>query len=224
MTDISRPARERLLQLMRIFEKHIQAGGGGMITSAQVEDLTGWSRDTIRKDISFLGKAVAGVEGGSLGSGAGYEPEALVPLIRKALELDRRRKFCIVGLGRLGSAYLGFTPPELAEFELAAGFDSNVNRVEILASTVPLYPAYKMAEVISRFKIEIALLCIPAGVAQDIAEKCVAAGVRGILNFAPVVLRLPPEVAARNVYVVDELRSLSVNMGNLPHEKTRQEE
>jgi len=224
MTDISRPARERLLQLMRIFEKHIQAGGGGMITSAQVEDLTGWSRDTIRKDISFLGKAVAGAEGGSLGSGAGYEPEALVPLIRKALELDRRRKFCIVGLGRLGSAYLGFTPPELAEFELAAGFDSNVNRVEILASTVPLYPAYKMAEVISRFKIEIALLCIPAGVAQDIAEKCVAAGVRGILNFAPVVLRLPPEVAARNVYVVDELRSLSVNMGNLPHEKTRQEE
>jgi len=221
MVDISRPARERLLQLMRIFEKHIQAESGGMITSAQVEHLTGWSRDTIRKDISFLGKAVGGNEGGAVGGNAGYEPETLVPLIRKALDLDRRRKFCIVGLGRLGSAYLSFTPPELAEFELAAGFDINVNRVEILASSVPLYPAYKMAEVIGRFEIEIALLCIPAGAAQDIAEKCVAAGVRGILNFAPVVLRLPPEVTVRNVFVVDELRNLSVNMGNLPQKQEK---
>jgi len=200
---------------MRIFEKHAQAGSGAAITSAQVEDLTGWSRDTIRKDISFLGKAAGGASG-AVGGSAGYEPEALVPLMRKALELDRRRKFCIVGLGRLGSAYLGFTPPELAEFELAAGFDANVNRVEILPSAAPLYPAYKMADVIGRFGIEIALLCIPAEAAQEAAEKCVSAGVRGILNFAPVVLRLPQEVAVRNVFVVDELRNLSVNMGSLP--------
>jgi len=242
MADISRPARERLLRLMRICEKRSGesadasagdsagapergAAGGGMITSAQIEDLTGWSRETIRKDISLLGRAIgkgaAASDGGEgpLGGGAGYGAAALVPLIRKALELDRRRKFCVVGLGRLGSAYLGFAPPELAEFELAAGFDSNVNRVEILASAVPLYPAYKMAEVIARFEIEMALLCVPAGAAQGVAEKCVAAGVRGILNFAPVALRLPPEVAARNAFVVDELRNLSVEMGNLPYNK-----
>jgi len=213
--DIPKPARERLLRLMRIFEKHAQTDGGRMITSTQVEYLTGWSRDTIRKDISFLGKAI-GPEGGAVGGNSGYEPEVLVPLIRRALGLDRRRKFCIVGLGRLGSAYLGFTPPELAEFELAAGFDINVNRVEILSSTVPLYPAYKMAEIIGRFEIEIALLCIPAESAQDVAEKCVASGIKGILNFAPVVLRLPPDVTVRNVFVVDELRNLSVNMGSLP--------
>ena len=213
--DISRPARERLLQLMHIFEKHALTDDGGMLTSAQVEYLTGWSRDTIRKDISFLGKAI-GTEGGSVGGNAGYEPEVLVPLIRRALGLDRRRKFCVVGLGRLGSAFLDFAPPELAEFELAAGFDVNVNRVEILASSVPLYPAYKMAEVIGRFGIEIALLCVPAGAAQDVAEKCVAAGVGGVLNFAPVVLRLPPETTVRNVFVVDELRNISVNMGVLP--------
>ena len=210
--DIPKPARERLLRLMRIFEKHAQTDGGGMITSTQVEYLTGWPRDTIRKDISFLGKAI-GPEGGAVGGNAGYEPDALVPLIRKALGLDRRRRFCIVGLGRLGSAYLDFEPPEFAEFELAAGFDINVNRVEILSSPVPLYPAYKMAEVIGRFEIEIALLCIPAGAAQDVAEKCVAAGIGGVINFAPVVLRLPPEIMVRNVFVVDELRNLSVNMG-----------
>ena len=209
MADISEPARERLLRLMRLLEKQLLTGGP--VTSARAEQLTGIPRDTIRKDISFLGMAAGnGAEGGAIGGNAGYEPELLIPLIKKALGLDRRRKFCVVGLGRLGSAYLNFSPPELAEFELAAGFDINVNRVEILKSPVTLYPAYKMAEVISRFAIEIALLCVPADAAQAAAEKCSAAGIRGILNFAPVGLSLPPEVAVRNVYVTDELRSLVV--------------
>jgi len=210
MADLSEPARERLLQLMRLLEKHTLAGNTGMVTSAQVEQMTGWQRDTIRKDISSLNTAAGGAEGGSLGGNAGYEPGLLIPLIKKALGLDRRRKFCVVGLGRLGSAYLNFTPPELAEFELAAGFDTNVNRVEILRSPVPLYPAYKMAEIAARLCIEIAMLCVPGASAQDAADKCAAAGIRGILNFAPVALKVPPELTVHNVYVTDELRSLVV--------------
>ena len=208
MIDIPVPVKERLLQLMRLLEKHIQAGETGPVTSAQVENLTGWSRDTIRKDISCLGM----VAGTTLGGSAGYEPGLLIPLIKKTLGLNRRRKFCIVGLGRLGSAYLNYQPSELAEFEFAAGFDTNVNRVEILKSPAPLYPAYKLPEVIGRFKIEIALLCVPAEAAQAVAEKCVAAGILGILNFAPVALSLPPEIAVRNMYVADELRSLTIKM------------
>ncbi|GHV93744.1 hypothetical protein AGMMS50293_00640 [Spirochaetia bacterium] len=207
---LSESARERLLQLMRMLEKFALSGEGGAVTSTQAEQLIGWPRDTIRKDISCLG----GPGEGAIGSSAGYDPELLVPLIKRALGLDRRRKFCVVGLGRLGSAYINFAPPELAEFELAAGFDSNVNRVEILKATAPLYPAYKMAEVISRFGIEIALLCVPAEAAQAAAEKCAAAGVRGILNFAPVALWLPGEIEVRNVYLTDELRALAVKMKN----------
>jgi redox-sensing transcriptional repressor len=196
---ISGPAKERLLHIMRLLEKN-----DGPITSAQAEALTGWSSDTIRKDISCLG--------GDLGSSAGYTPEALIPAIKRELTLDRRRRVCVVGLGRLGSAYLNFEFAAPGEFELAAGFDSNVNRVEILKSPVPLYPAYKMAEVITRFSIEIALLCVPVGAAQAAAEKLAAAGIRGILNFAPTVLTLPPEVTVRNVYMVDELRFLAIKM------------
>ena len=203
----SAAARERLLQLMRLLEKHSLAGETGPVTSAWAEALTGWSRETIRKDISCLHD-----EGGAVGGSAGYDPALLVPLIKKALGLDRRRKFCVVGLGRLGSAFLNFSPAELGEFELAAGFDSNVNRVEILRAMAPLFPAYKMAEVIGRFEIEIAMLCVPAEAAQAVAEKCAASGIRGILNFAPAALRLPPETAVRNVFVADELRSLAVQM------------
>jgi redox-sensing transcriptional repressor len=217
MTVIPEPSKERLLQLMRFLEQN----NGVPLTSAEAETLTGWPSCTIRKDISYLlGRTSSGdmVEEGEgsgqkAGGAAGYLPGQLIPIIRKALGLDRRRRFCVVGLGRLGSAYLNFRAYELGEFELAAGFDTNVNRVEILASPVPLYPAYKMAEVISRFSVEIALLCVPEDAAQTVAEKLAAAGIRGILNFAPTALKLPPEVTVRNVYVADELRALAVRMG-----------
>ena len=205
--EISGPSRIRLLQVLHLLEKH------GMekdlpVSSSMIEQSTGWPSNTIRKDISCLSK----IAGQSVGENVGYNPELLIQLIKKALGLDRPRKFCVVGLGRLGSAYLNFTPPELAEFELAAGFDINVNRVEILQSPAPLFPAYKMAEIISRFVIEIALLCVPAAEAQAAAEKCAAAGIRGILNFAPAVLSLPAEIIVKNVYVTDALRSLAIQI------------
>jgi redox-sensing transcriptional repressor len=206
MEQIPGPAKERLLHLMRVLEQR----GAEPVSSAEVETLTGWASHTIRKDISFLG----GNFGAALGDASGYRGETLVPAIRRALGLEKRRRFCVVGLGRLGSAYLNLPPEDFGEFELAAGFDSNVNRVEILKSPAPLYPAYKIAEVVGRFSIEIALLCVPAAAAQGAGEKLAAAGVRGILNFAPVALSLPPETTVRNVYVVDELRSLAVGMKN----------
>ncbi|WP_010256188.1 CoA-binding protein [Treponema primitia] len=210
MAQIPGPAKERLLSLMRLLEKQ----AGGRITSGEVEALTGWSSHTIRKDISYLG--------GAAGNSTGYDPETLIPAIKQALGLGVRRRLCVVGLGRLGSAYLNFRGFDTipagpsdepgGEFELAAGFDTSVNRVEILQSPVPLYPAFKMGEVISRFGIELALLCVPEAAAQSAAEKLAAAGIRGIVNFAPLILQLPPEIAVRNVYVVDELRALALKL------------
>jgi redox-sensing transcriptional repressor len=200
----------------------ILEGAERTYTSAELETLTGWPGHTIRKDISSLGFEPGGgrtsgkLRGGrhpGAGTSAGYDPRRLVPRIKEALGLDTRRTFCVVGLGRLGSAYLNFDPASLGEFELAAGFDTNVNRVEILKSPVPLYPAHKMGEVISRLGIEIALLCVPAEAAQGAAEKLAAAGIRGIVNFAPVNLVLPQgSTVVRNVYVKDELRALAVTI------------
>jgi redox-sensing transcriptional repressor len=192
----------------------MENAGDGFFTSAQIEGLTGWSSHTIRRDISHLEAFAAHGEGpqARLGSANGYAPACLVPLIRRALDLDRNRKYCVVGLGRLGSAYLNTRSSPGGGFELAAGFDVSVNRVEILKSPVPLYPAYKMGEVIGRFGIEIALLCVPAAAAQDAAERLAAAGIRGFINFAPVVLRLAPEIAVRNVYLDEELRALAVRL------------
>ncbi len=200
MDQISEPAKERLLYLMRVLDH----AGVNLITSGEIEQKTGWSSHTIRKDISYLG--------GDFGSAMGYDVETLKGAIRSALGLNRKRTFCIVGLGRLGSAYLNFDGYTEEGLELAAGFDSSVNRVEILKSPVPLFPVYKMAEVISRFHIEMALLCVPGSAAQQSAEKLAAAGIKAIVNFAPVVLDLGPEIFVRNVYVVNDLRALAVKL------------
>jgi redox-sensing transcriptional repressor len=201
MIRIPEPAKERLLYLMRFLQKHT----GSPVTSGALEVLTGWSRHTIRKDISYLE--------GSFGGKTGYTAESLGPAIKNALGLERSRRFCVVGLGRLGSAYLNARAFDLEEFVLTAGFDTNVNRVEILKSPVPLYPAYKIPEVVERFSIDMALLCVPPEAAQTAAERLAAAGIRGIVNFAPVALTLDPAVMVRNVHVVDELRALSIKMG-----------
>ena len=185
------------MRIMRILEAEDRD-----FTSAELETLTGWTSNTIRKDISWLGSPA--------GTVSGYAPQKLVPLIREALGLNRRRKFCIVGLGRLGSAYLNLDSGTLGEFELAAGFDANVNRVEILKSRIPLYPAFKMGEVIQRFGIEMALLCVPAEAAQKTAGKLAAAGIRGILNLAPAAITVPAGITVRNVYVKDELLALAI--------------
>jgi redox-sensing transcriptional repressor len=200
MEQIPEPAKERLLYFMRVLD-HAKEN---LITSAEIEQKTGWPSNTIRKDISYLG--------GDFGSPQGYDAKKLKQAIRSALGLNQRRTFCIVGLGRLGSAYLNFDGYREEGFELAAGFDSSVNRVEILKSPVPLFPVYKMAEVISRFNIEMALLCVPGNAAQQTAEKLADAGIKAIVNFAPVVLDLGPDVFVKNVYVVNELRSLAIKM------------
>ena len=200
MADLPEPTIERLLQLIRVLDNC----GATMVTSAEIETRTGWSSHTIRKDISCVD--------GDFSSGSGYGVAALKSALRSALGLDVRRKCCVVGLGRLGSAYLNF--PAFADegYELVAGFDSSVNRVEILRSPVTLYPAFKMGEVITRFGIELALLCVPADSAQTAADRLVAAGIKGIVNFAPIALELPTGISVRNVYVVDELRAISARI------------
>jgi len=202
MEPLPLPARARLLHLTRILEDET-----GPISSARLEAITGWTSHTIRRDISGLGPQAGATP-------AGYEPAALRKAIRAALGLDRAIPFCVVGLGRLGSAFLNLggagDQTAFGEFVLAAGFDTNVNRTEILPSPAPLYPAYKMREVIPRLGIEIALLCVPGSNAQAAAGRLVDAGIRGIVNFTPAALTVA--VPTRNVHVRDEMRELAITM------------
>lgn len=212
---ISKPAAERLARLARLLEQRVEAGQTTPVPSSGLEQLTGWPSHTIRKDISQLGAEFLREEEASesFSTSSGYDPAALAACIRRVLSLEKEAwNCCVVGLGRLGSSFLDYGEFAGTPFRLRAGFDSNVNRIEILQSTFPLYPTFRMKEVIPRFDIRFALLCVPESCAQSSADKLFACGVRGIVNFTSAVLTIPPEAAVENVSVLDVLGALTARL------------
>ncbi len=215
---IPKPTAERLSLLARLLEQ--RAARGKAISSAEIEQLTGWPSHTIRKDISALAQQLADDSGEpgdkpdtDFSTTSGYDPAKLASAIRTALGFsDETRKCCIVGLGRLGSAFLEYSGFHGSSFELVAGFDSNVNRIEILKADFPLYPTFKMKDVIARLGVRYAILCVPPAQAQATADKLVESGIAGIVNFTPSILSVPHGIEVENVSVIDALGSLTARL------------
>lgn len=205
LLGLPKPTAERLARLAQLLEQ--RKDQEAPISSAEIEYLTGWASHTIRKDVSAL------CAGADVSTSTGYHPARLAAAIKKALGLsDESQNCCVVGLGRLGSAFLGYAGFAGSPFTLCAGFDSNVNRVEILKVDVPLYPAFKMKEIIPRLGIRFAILAVPPDQARQTALRLVECGIVGIVNFTPAMLSVPPEVEVENVSILDALGGLAARL------------
>jgi redox-sensing transcriptional repressor len=207
--EISLPAITRLCALYQLILE-LESAGKETVSSTEIGIRLGVGAHNIRKDISHLG--IAG------NSGTGYELSKLKELIVKHLGFNQPKLVCVVGLGRLGSAILQY--PSGEEFEIAAAFDSNINKIETIKTTINLFPAYQITDVVKEKRIELGIIAVPAGVAQDVADKLVDGGIKGIVNFAPVVIRPKCEnVNVRNMDIAGELRILSALVNIFPGEK-----
>ena len=137
----------------------------------------------------------------------GYLKDDLQKAIGQALGFESEQvNCCIAGLNRLGAALLDEGTTEGSVFKIKAGFDSNVNRVEILRSTFPLYPATEMNYVIKKENIRLAILTVSDKDAQAMCDRLVKAGVTGIVNMTRAVLRVPDGVKVENVSVITALK------------------
>ena len=185
----------RTLSRMMRYEPEVQS-----ISSAGLGELIGVPSHTIRKDISNLGEI------GS--SGRGYEIEKLCEFLADKLDLNHERKACIVGLGKIGTALIEYEKFSNSGYGVVAGFDSDINRVETIRTSVPVYPSYRIAEIIAREGIEMAFLAVPAAAVDKSVERLITGGIKGIVNFSPVVLK-EENVFIRNVDLTGELTLLS---------------
>jgi redox-sensing transcriptional repressor len=175
--------------------------GETRVSSTEIGRKLGVTAHTVRKDINYLGEI------GDTGSG--YEIVRLRQHLGDAFGFNSVRKACVVGLGRLGSAMLDYEKFVPGGFSVVAGFDSNINRLETIRTGIDVYPAYEVAEVVRRRGIELALIAVPASAAQDVADALVQGGIKGIVNFAPVVIKPSSnEVSIRNMDVLNEMRIL----------------
>ncbi len=199
--DLPIPTITRLCLIYQLCCEQLSQGIESMSSTKMGKQLA-IPAHNIRKDLNCLGEV------GNAGSG--YDLQRLRECLAETLGLTCPRKACIVGLGRLGSAILAYEQFTPDGFHIVAGFDSNVNRIETLHTDIPVYPAYDIADIIPRDSIELAMLTVPAPVAQDVADMLIDAGIKGIVNFAPIVIKsTTDQVEIRNMNVVHELRILS---------------
>ena len=190
--------RKRMLTLQNL----LQGWQSEKITSVQISEITGWKDSLIRHDLWLLGY--------NKGISNGYQKDDLQEAIGQALGFESEQvNCCIAGLNRLGAALLDEGTTEGSVFRIKAGFDSNVNRVEILRSTFPLYPATEMNWVIKQEKITLAILTVADKDAQTMCDRLVKAGVTGIVNMTRAVLKVPAGVKVENVSVVNALKMIN---------------
>ena len=202
MKNIPFPAIHRLSYVFAVLNK-LEEQGITEVSSGQLGRYLGQTSHTIRKDIHFIG--IAGT------AGTKYDITGLKRLISRRLGFGIQKKCCIVGLGKLGSALLEYTLaiPQDA-FRIVAGFDSNINRLEIIRTSIELYPAYRIEEKVKQLQIELALIVVPHQQAQEAADRCCDGGVTGLLNFTPTVIKPKHDgVFVRSIDISGELRILA---------------
>ncbi len=204
--ELPKATRKRLVQFLQILNNW----QNDRIKSGDLAALTGCTESTIRHDI-FL----AGFKGGVSN---GYSREELKNFLSVKLgfetENQELKKCCIVGLGRLGAALLDDSIFHNSGFQVGCGFDSSVNRVEILRSTFPLYPAYEMEWVLKKEKIEHAVLCVPDKDAQNMADRLVKFGIKGIVNMTTTFIAVPDGVHvadANPALALMSLKKININ-------------
>jgi redox-sensing transcriptional repressor len=171
------------------------------VSSERMGERTGVNAAKVRKDLSYLG---------SYGTrGVGYDVEYLLYQISRELGLTQDWPVAIVGLGNLGTAlanYKGFTE---RGFRIVALFDADAATVGKEVAGQRIRHVEELGAVAAGSGVAIGIIATPAGVAQEVAERLVEAGVTSILNFAPTVLSVPDYVSVRKVDLSIELQILS---------------
>ena len=155
----------------------------------------------IRKDLANFGEF--GVRG------VGYTIATLRDHLTKILGLDKEHSVCIIGAGRLGTALADYYGFKKANFTVTALFDSDPKKIGKKVGGVPIFDIKNFASAVKRNKIEVAVIAVPAQFAEAALERVIKAGIKAIMNFAPVSLKASGDVKLKTVDLTTSLESLS---------------
>ena len=155
----------------------------------------------VRRDIMLMGFS------GALKKG--YDVKDLIDSIGKLLDYDAGINIAIVGLGHLGSAVTAYFIGKRSKLNIVAAFDVDPLKIEKGIVGIKCYHIDKMAEIISEKEISIGVITVPSNVAVETSEKLVNAGIKGILNFTSVPLKVPDDVFLENKDMVSSLEKIA---------------
>lgn len=181
--------------------KRMLATGLTSVSSEELGERIGVTAAQIRRDLSYFGKFGK--------QGKGYDIQGLADEIQHILNLDHQWDVALAGFGHLGQAiahYRGFEPNG---FRIAAIFARSPEQIGQQVNGVVVLHDGELTRVVREMGIKIGIVAVPAEAAQDVAERMLAGGVRAILNYAPVILKVPDDVWVREIDPTGALQSLT---------------
>ncbi|MFD0586943.1 redox-sensing transcriptional repressor Rex [Paenibacillus sp. GCM10027627] len=155
----------------------------------------------IRKDLAYFGEFGR--------KGIGYDVVYLIEKIRQILKVNQTIKVALVGAGNLGLALCNYNKYSKDNMQISAVFDVHPGKVGSQINNLIVQPMSRLTQVVKEQNIRIGIITVPAFEAQNVANQFVEAGVEGILNFAPAILRVPDDVRIQNADFTRELLSLA---------------
>lgn len=207
-----RPSRASVGRLS-LYLRHLEGllrEGAATVSSSQLGDPLGVTDAQVRKDLAYLG---------NLGQpGIGYPIQELIAALRRALGVDRPWTVALVGVGNLARALLRYRGFQQRDFRIVALFDADAAKVGQQVDGLTIHAVDKIPAVVAATGAELGVVTVPSESAQGVADALAAAGVKGILNFAPVILRLPARVSLVSVDLTVQLEQLAflVQLGGSP--------
>lgn len=155
----------------------------------------------VRKDLAYTS---------ALGrTRVGYVMTELIDALEDFLGCNDRKNAVIIGAGELGKALLAYGGFENYGIELLAAFDNDPQKIGTLVANKPVYSVDELYSGVEKLGVRLAVICVPASHAQEAADMLVKCGVKGILNFAPLLLQVPEGFTVRNIDVAANLAILS---------------
>jgi redox-sensing transcriptional repressor len=160
---------------------------------------TGVTSEQVRKDFSEFG-----IKGNKRG---GYEINELLVVMENIFHRNKEHNIVLIGMGNLGIALSKYSQFVQENMNIVATFDIDPFKQKV-RSEIPVYSMSRLKEIIDRFKVKVAILAVPEISAQEVADELISNGIKGIVNFAPVLLKVPPDVIINNVNLCNELESV----------------
>jgi redox-sensing transcriptional repressor len=196
----------RRLSLYLRFLEEFENAGLTTISSEELAARGGTTSAQVRKDLSFFG---------SFGKrGLGYQVAELTQRMRRILGLERDWRVIIVGIGKIGSALAQYEGFQQRGFRVVGLYDSDPAKIGREVYDLPVRPLEALAEENRERPADIAVIAVPASAAQRVVDQVVAAGITGIMSFAPIQLHVSADVTLNTVNMAMELERLSFALSN----------
>lgn len=192
--------------LYRACLNRLRLMGVERVFSYTLANETGVTPDQVRKDFSEFN-----IKGNKRG---GYEIQDLLNRMESIFHRNKDHNLVLIGMGNLGLALSKYSKFVQRNMNIVATFDIDPFKQK-LRSEIPVYSMNRLKEIVDRFRVKVAILAVPEISAQEVTDELVRMGISGIVNFAPILLKVPKNVVVNNVNLGDELESVIYYVHNM---------